>query len=137
MTGRFPDADWVEGLHQKLNTDPQYARIASKWEGDFLFQIEPAGPLSERVLIYLDLWHGACREAYIVDENSFEIAPAFILESPYDNFVRVIQGKLDPMQAMLTRKLKVKGSMGYVMRNVPVVLDFVRCAKEVTTEVLE
>jgi hypothetical protein len=30
----------------------------------------------------------------------------------------------------------VKGNMGYMMRNVPTVLDFVRCAQEVTTEIL-
>jgi hypothetical protein len=30
----------------------------------------------------------------------------------------------------------VKGSMAYMMRNVPTVLDFVRCAREVTTEIL-
>jgi hypothetical protein len=36
------------------------------------------------------------------------------------------------MQAMITRKLRVQGSMAYMMRNVPVVLDFVRCAREIT-----
>jgi putative sterol carrier protein len=40
------------------------------------------------------------------------------------------------MQAMLTRKLSVQGNMGLMMRNVPTVLDFVRCAQEVT-EILE
>ncbi len=37
---------------------------------------------------------------------------------------------------MMTQKLKVNGNMGYLMRNVPVVLDFVRCAGEVTDEIL-
>jgi len=36
---------------------------------------------------------------------------------------------------MMTRRLHVQGSMAYMMRNVPVVLDFVRCAREVTTEI--
>ena len=45
--------------------------------------------------------------------------------------------ELDPMQAMITRKLRVQGSMAYMMRNVPVVLDFVRCAQEVDTEYLD
>jgi hypothetical protein len=33
---------------------------------------------------------------------------------------------------MLTRKLKVQGNMAVMMRSVPTVLDFVRCAREVT-----
>jgi putative sterol carrier protein len=40
------------------------------------------------------------------------------------------------MQAMLTRKLDVKGNMAVMMRSVPVVLDFVRCAREITKEIL-
>jgi hypothetical protein len=38
---------------------------------------------------------------------------------------------------MITRNLRVDGSMAYMMRNVPVVLDFVRCAQEIETEFLE
>jgi hypothetical protein len=37
---------------------------------------------------------------------------------------------------MLSRKLEVKGNMAVMMRSVPTVLDFVRCAREVTTKVL-
>ena len=48
----------------------------------------------------------------------------------------ILLGTLDPMTAMLTSKLKVTGSMAYMMRNVPTVLDFVRCAREITTQIL-
>ena len=70
------------------------------------------------------------------DEKLKELSPAYILTSPYQSFVRILKGQLDPMQAMITRKLKVQGSMGYMMRNVPTVLEFVRCAKEIETEFL-
>jgi putative sterol carrier protein len=63
--------------------------------------------------------------------------PKFVLTATYTNISRIMKGDLDPMQAMLTRKLQVHGSMAYMMRNVPTVLDFVRCAREVTTEILE
>jgi putative sterol carrier protein len=84
------------------------------------------------MLIYLDLWHGSCRDAYVVEAGEEKDA-AFVLKAPYENFVRVLTGEMDPMTAMLTRKLKVTGSMSYMMRNVPTVLDFVRCAQEITT----
>ena len=51
------------------------------------------------------------------------------------HLLRILSGDLDPMQAMLTRKLQVQGSMGYVLRNVPVVLDFVRCCRRVELDV--
>jgi putative sterol carrier protein len=95
------------------------------------FVIEPGGSLENTLWIYLDLWHGKCRKAYIEEQTS-TITPAFILKAPYGNFVKVLSGELDPMQALLTRKLGVQGSMAVLMRSIPTVLDFVRCCKEVT-----
>ena len=131
----FPSETWLQALHEKLNTDEQYARMAAKWEGDLAFVIEPSGPLDEMLVYYLDLWHGKCRGVGVYTSPD-EIAPAFVLRAPYENFARILQGELDPMQAMLTRKLHVKGNMAVMMRSVPVVLDFVRCAREVTEDIL-
>lgn len=131
----FPSAEWLRIFQDKLNSDEQYARAASQWEGDMYFIIEPEGSLKERVIMYLDLWHGKCRGVEIVDDLS-KYAPAFTLKAAYPNFAKVLTGELDPMQAMLTRKLDVKGNMAVMMRSVPVVLDFVRCAKEITKEIL-
>jgi len=132
MSYVFPENSWVQALKGILNTDEKYAHIARKWEGDIMFNIEAGSPLTTTVQLYIDLWHGMCREAFVVDQKSLaNVNPAFILSASYDNFVRVLKGDLDPMQAMVTRKLRVQGSMTYMMRNVPVVLDFVRCAQEV------
>ena len=138
MAYLFPSQEWLQALKEKLNTDEKYAKIAHKWEGDILFQIEAGGPLSETLYYFADLWHGKCREALIIKyEEIQKYEPAFILSAPYENFSRLLKGDLDPMQAMITRKLKVQGSMTYMMRNVPVVLDFVRCAQEIDTNFLE
>jgi len=132
---KFPTDEWLQALKNKLNADERYARIANKWEGDIMFKIEPDGPLKETIYYYTDLWHGKCRDAFTVEEDQLDYhKPAYVLSAPYGNFARLLQGNLDPMQAMITRKLKVRGSMAYMMRNVPVVLDFVRCAQEIETE---
>jgi len=138
MAYQFPSAEWLQALKEKINSDEKYAKVASKWEGDIMFQIEPDGLLTEMVYYYTDLWHGKCRDAYVVGEEQLsDLQPAFILSAPYGNIIKLLQGDLDPMQAMITRKLKVKGSMAYMMRNVPVVLDFVRCAQEIDSYPLE
>jgi putative sterol carrier protein len=126
---KFPTADWPHSFMEKLNSDAQYANIARNWEGDFYFVIEPGGSLAEPITYYFDLWHGRCREAFVVTEAETK-KPAFILKAPYENFVRILTGELHPMQALMTRKLHVQGNMAVLMRNVPTVLDFVRCARE-------
>ncbi len=133
MTTIFPSAEWLKDLENKLNTDERYGQIANKWEGDFYFQIEPEGNLKSQIIFYIDLWHGKCRRTAVVKDIN-EFSPAFVLKAGYGNFTKVLKSELDPMQAMLTRKLDVKGNMAYIMRNVPTVLDFVRCAREVTSE---
>jgi len=134
MAAIFPSPEWLEKLGEKLNADEQYARIAKNWEGDMCVVIEPSGPLTEQLLYYLDLWHGKCRKTEILKDLS-SVQPKFVLTATYDNISRIMKGELDPMQAMMTRKLQVQGSMVYMMRNVPTVLDFVRCCRDVTTEI--
>lgn len=136
MAAIFPSQEWLQGLEQKLNSDAHYREIAKNWEGDLLFHIEPEGNLKEPLTFYLDLWHGQCRKvAYKPTPESYP-NPVFTLTASYHDITSILLGKLNPMTAMMTSKLKVKGSMGYMMRNVPTILDFVRVAREVTAEIL-
>jgi putative sterol carrier protein len=128
---QFPTAAWVQALEAKLNSDEKYAKIAHNWEGDILFVVQPGGNLTQGIKFYLDLWHGKCRSACVVGDQT-EPRPTFTLNAPYENVVRLLQGELEPMQALLTRKLAVQGNMAVLMRNVPTMLDFVRCCREVT-----
>jgi putative sterol carrier protein len=72
---------------------------------------------------YLDLWHGSCRKVEYKPKPESHPNPTFTLTATYNNITAILSGKLNPMTAMMTSKLKVKGSMGYMMRNVPTVLD--------------
>jgi putative sterol carrier protein len=133
---KFPSSEWLQGLMDKLNSDEKYAKIAKDWEGDLFFFIEPEGNLKEQLTFYLDLWHGTCRSVAYNPAPDEYTDVVFVLRAVYKNITSILTGKLDPMTAMLTNKLKVQGNLGYMMRNVPIILDFVRCAREVTSEVL-
>jgi putative sterol carrier protein len=135
MDGIFPTPEWLSAFEAKLNNDERYTQVGSKWEGDIYFVIQPDGNLKEQVIYYLDLWHGKCRSTEVVNDITAH-SPAFTLSAAYGNFSRILTGTLDPMQAMLTRKLEVKGNMAFMMRSIPTVLEFVRCAKEVTKGVI-
>jgi len=136
MAVKFPSAEWLKDLETKLNTDQRYGEIARKWEGDLFFFIEPTGNLKDQLTFYLDLWHGKCRKVEYAADPARYPKPAFILRATYDNITDILTAKQNPMTAMMTSRLRVQGNMGYMMRNVPTVLDFVRCAHEVTTEIL-
>lgn len=134
MSSIFPSLEWVKEFGQKLNTDSHYSQIAKKWEGDMIFSIKPSGPVKDPIFYYFDLWHGTCRKAEVLEGLS--VKSAFVLTAPYENFAKVLMGEIEPMTAMLTGKLSVQGNMAVMMRSIPIVLDFVRCAREITTEIM-
>jgi putative sterol carrier protein len=90
------------------------------------------------VALYLDLWHGSCRSIGLFQPGTDELpAAAFSLTAPLSNILKIFTAELDPVQAMLTRRLNVQGNMAYMLRNIPVVLDFVRCCRLVEIEGFE
>ena len=136
MNAVFPSEEWLKELEIKLNSDQRYAEIARNWEGDLLFYVEQDDTFKEQLTLYLDLWHGKCRSVkYNPSPESFS-NPTFTLTSTYKNITAILSGALNPLTAMMTSKLRVKGSMGYMMRNIPTVLEFVRCAREVTAAIV-
>lgn len=124
----FPSEEWLLAFQDLLNNDPQYAEIAQNWEGDVLFTIDPEHGESTPESLHMDLWHGKCRAVEYFEDGKIPPDAKFILTATISKYRSILKGELDPLQAMATRRLKVKGSMAYLLKNVPVILDFVRCA---------
>jgi putative sterol carrier protein len=131
MGYHFPSEAWLIELMNILNSDEKYAETAKKWEGDIVFKVMPDADSSEEetYFLYMDLWHGKCREAYLINSVDEKNDAKFIFEMNRNQAIKVLGDELDPIQAMVTRKLKVRGDIGYMLRNVPVVLDFIRCCR--------
>jgi putative sterol carrier protein len=127
----FPSEEWIKALQEQLNHSASYAEIAKHWEGDINFLVE--FPSGRSAVLYIDLWHGQCREAHGVAPDGARPKAAFTLSAPLANFVKILKGQLDPMQAMITGKLKVQGNMVVIMRQIPTVLEFVRNCQQIDT----
>ena len=132
MAYLFPSPEWVEAFKEALNASEAYKKSAAKWEGDFYFIVSPGKGLTEPVKFYLDLWHGQCREAYIV-EGDDDKNPEFVIEGTLDVYRQIFEHKLDPIRALVSRKLKLKGNLGKIMRSVKATLDLVNAAASVPT----
>jgi putative sterol carrier protein len=128
----FPSPEWTAQLQTVVNNDQAYAQSAKTWEGDFYFIIEPGPGIKQPVKMYLDLWHGKCREAHIVAGAENKV-PEFTISGTLETYRRVFEKKLDPIQALMTRKLKVQGNMMKIVRSVKATLDLVNCCSMVPT----
>ena len=126
----FPSAEWADQFKETINDSAAYASSAKKGEGDFYFTVEASGSMKTPAKLYVDLWHGKCREAYmVIDEGGKE--PEFLISGPITTYRKIFEKKLDPIQALMSRQLKLNGNMGKVMREVKVTLDLVNCAAAV------
>lgn len=129
----FGSDDWVQAFHEAINSSKAYEEAAKTWEGDFYFIVEPSGSMKEPIYMYVDLWHGKSRKAFIAKGVS-EMSPEFVISAPTGTWRKVIEKKLDPIQGLITRQLKLKGNMGKIMRAVRAAQELVNCTTKVSTE---
>ena len=133
---RFDSGEWIKALCQELNESETYAQAAKNWEGDFYFIVESGGEMQEPIIFYVDLWHGKCRGARLIGDEAAgkEEQPVFRMSAPLSSWRKVIEKKLDPIQGLMTRQLKLKGNMAMIMRNVKAAQELVNCCTLVPTE---
>ncbi|MFX0195126.1 MAG: SCP2 sterol-binding domain-containing protein [Candidatus Hodarchaeota archaeon] len=130
----FPSEEWLEEYIKKINKNPEYAKAAANWEGDFLYVIEPDGTEPEqfraqKIFTYYDLWHGKCRKAFLVTPETGIPEAEFVCSGKYSVWVKVLKGKLDPIKAILNRQLKLKGNMDKALRAGKAAKELVRSAQ--------
>ena len=126
MAYKFPSPDWVADFENQINTSDAYANAAKTWEGDITLVIEGGAG------IYLDLWHGKCRKAeYMADPTA--VKPEFTITADMEKWKKVLASKLDPVQGMVTRQIKLDGNLVKIMKNVKAAQELVRCATKVPT----
>lgn len=132
---KFGTDEWIEQFVKTLNDNEAYAEAAETWEGDFLFIVWPnkeAG-FPEEVVMWMDLWHGKCRNHALLPNREAKDT-AFIYEGELANWQEIIEGRLDPIKALLTRKMKLTGDRAKVMRATRAAKELVRTAQMIKTE---
>jgi putative sterol carrier protein len=130
---KFPSDEWIKELSNQLNLSESYERSAKDWEGDFVFVCEPDDSYDDTAYLFLGLYHGKSPDAAALaskDEREAE----FFLSAPFKTWRRVIEGKLDAIQGMMTRKMKVQGNMMKIMRYPKAAKEIVACCAFVPTD---
>ena len=132
MAYQFASPEWVAALKDAINQSDSYRESAKNWEGDFWFVVEPDEARPQRVFMYVDLWHGECRAAALANESDH--TPEFRIWGGRKSWHKVISKEIDPIRALMTNTLKLKGNLAKIMRNVRAAQELVLCAASVPTE---
>ena len=127
----FMTAEWAKAFMEAINHNDAYKEAAATWEGDFYFVAEMKD--GSHSTVYLDLWHGQCRDAFLMEDASTK-TPEFEVSGKIPSWKKVIGKQVDPIQALITRQLKLKGNMAKVLRVVKAAQELVNSATRVETE---
>ena len=132
MKHEFPSDAWIKKLREMLNSSESYSRSAKDWEGDFVFIVEPDDAYKETAYLLLKLYHGSSAGAEMLEGELPETE--FTINAPFSTWRKVIEGKLDPIQGMMTGKLKLQGDLMKIMRYPKAAQEIVACCADVPTE---
>ena len=133
MALKFPSDEWIKELGQQLNASPSYERSAKDWEGDFIFVVEPDDAYDGTAYLFLGLYHGKSTGAAMLASED-EREAQFVIRAPFSDWRQVVEGKLDPIQGMMMRKLRLTGDMKMVLRYVAAAKEIVSCCALVPTD---
>jgi putative sterol carrier protein len=126
--------EWMDAWKEKIAQSKEYKEIAKDWEGSVSITVnaDPAKNVSEPVYMFTDYWHGDVRDFFICDAAKAQEAK-FIMTGDYARWKQVAKKELDATKALMQGKLKLKGDLTYVVRNVKTVNKVIDLLTEVET----
>jgi putative sterol carrier protein len=136
MAVLYPSDGWIKELAGICNEDPEFKSAAGDFAGKFIFQIEKeAGKLDETALLTVRVKDGVTSEARAL--SSLDECPDadYIVTGKYSAWKGVVQAKLEPLRAIMTRKLKlIKGSQLKILKEVKLTLRIMNNCVKVDAE---
>jgi len=111
---KFGSAEWTQALHNEVEHQPSVRGSRQNWEGEFYFIVEPDGPITQTVHMYMISGTAKSREAKLVQDPQ-EKNPALSCPASTANGT-VVLAKLDPIQAPDDRTTETQSNMTMVMK---------------------
>ncbi len=133
MSIKFPSEEWIKELCSRLNASDTYLEAAATWEGDQIFVIQPDADYPHTTYYYINLQHGRASDARQLKDLDEQKAQ-FVSSAPFNTWRRVLEGRLDPLQAIFSNKIRLIGSKAQVQRTPKATYELVQIASEIDTD---
>jgi putative sterol carrier protein len=135
MAIKFPSDEWVKEFSNQINSSKAYEESGKDWEGDWIFIVEADEAYPKTVYFFIGLYHGKVTDAAMI-ENEHAKEAQYFMRGSFTTWRKTIEGKLDPIQGLMTRKFKLKGNLMKVLRYPRSAKELVNCVMRVPTEFL-
>jgi len=132
---------WAQEYCEALNNSQAYDEAAKGWgidfEGSMLFVMEKSGEIEDNVSAFLDLKDGKCLSIKILkpDENPPR-EPIMTLKGSFLLWKKLAFREIDPIQSLMSGKLKLEGDMSLAMRYSRAAMELANATKDTDTTFL-
>ena len=110
----FPSKEWCVEAVRLVNADPESALAGEGWIGDFAAVIEAEpGRLDEAFVVHAIPVGGRIAQLEVLEDpdDLEELEPAYLIRGPYSIWKALMVGELDPVEAILKRRIAVQGNL--------------------------
>lgn len=110
----FPSKEWCEEAVRIANADPEAVLAGQGWEGDFGVVIDPEpGRLSKPFVVHVVPKGGKIVKLKVLadPDDLEELEPKYLARAPYSIWKGLLQGTVDPVEAVLRRRISVQGDV--------------------------
>ncbi len=134
----FFSDEWIREYKGRINANPAYRTAAADWTAGVVALVCKAQPpaVPQDIGIWLDLDRGVCREAKPVSVDEAARAP-FCITGEYARWKQVLRKELEPIKGMMQGKLKLKGDLPTIVRQVESAKELVNSAAMIDTVFLD
>lgn len=117
--------EWAHAWKNELNQSASYEQAAKTWEWPLalVMEADPDESVPEDRAVYVDLYHGKCRDARVASAEDLEQAPYVISADPY-TWREVMEGTLEAISGIM------KGRIVLTRGNMVVLAQYVSAARE-------
>lgn len=119
-------ASWAEAWTEEIRRSDKYRRAAATWEGSLVLEAkaDAKSGMPEGRAVFLDLWHGLCRDSRIASPDDLATAD-YVLKADLATWKRVLGGELEPVLGIMSGQVKLQRG------NVAKLAPYVQASREV------
>jgi hypothetical protein len=115
----FPSEPWVKAVVEAANRHPDLPRALAGLGGDLAAVVEREGPRFPRsVAVWGRQAGGRIAEWRVLDDEDdvLELDPAYVVRAPFGTWRQILDGRVDPVKAALSGRVRVKGDLDGLVR---------------------
>lgn len=125
---------WADAFRATVNGSAEYRQAAKRWRWPLALVLEPSpqyGFSGPRALV-LEFDGRGCVRADAM--NSDDVDAPFVIRGAYPAWKRIMRGELDPITAIVRRRLHLHGSFAKVLLHARAAKTLIACAATIPTD---